>query len=67
MKYYIKHLYIRFHFNEIYNASITDADECVDHICQQKCIDDIGSYRCTCESGYSLNMDNYSCSGRPHT
>ena len=38
------------------------------HTCQQLCIDTYrtidGGYKCDCRSGYMLNSDNQTCSGR---
>nr|CAD7397575.1 unnamed protein product [Timema cristinae] len=38
-------------------------DECKDSsgICHQTCINNWGSYRCSCNSGYTLQHDNRSC------
>ena len=32
--------------------------------CQQACVNTNGSYYCDCQSGYSLNADNATCSGK---
>ena len=32
--------------------------------CSQNCNNTLGSYRCSCEEGYSLNFDQFSCSGK---
>ena len=46
--------------------SFTDRDECslnTDH-CEHNCINSVGSYTCTCDSGYELASDGLHCSGR---
>lgn len=41
-----------------------DIDECeVGGVCSQKCNNSIGSYTCSCFSGYQLNDDKTTCSG----
>ena len=42
-----------------------DLNECntASHGCQQKCINDHGSFSCACLNGYRLNNDNRTCSG----
>lgn len=44
---------------------VLDKDECKtpSHGCQQKCLNEHGSYSCTCLDGYQLNSDNKTCSG----
>lgn len=51
----IVHVYILFYFS--------DVDECLDGNgdCEHECINEIGSYRCACKSGYKLRMDNRTC------
>ena len=48
------------------HVSFTDIDECArdNGNCQQSCHNSVGSYRCTCASGYSLAPDSRSCAGR---
>ncbi|PIK51215.1 hypothetical protein BSL78_11875 [Apostichopus japonicus] len=48
----------------IHVDSTADYDECADpsaHLCQQKCLNIVGSYQCTCNSGYELLPDGYNC------
>lgn len=37
--------------------NVSDIDECTEYdaICDQRCDNIIGSYRCSCEDGYMLN------------
>lgn len=39
-----------------------DTDECP-AICEQICTDYVGSFNCSCNEGYSLDVDGYSCNG----
>ena len=32
--------------------------------CDQICNNTYGSYRCTCEEGYTLEFDGFNCSGK---
>ena len=45
---------------------ILDRDECKteSHGCQQKCVNEYGSYSCACLNGYKLNSDKKNCSGK---
>ena len=49
---------IAFYMNE-------DVNECTmgTSNCTQLCINNIGSYTCTCNSGYNLDADNHTCNG----
>ena len=40
-----------------------DIDECTDNLdrCVQVCTNEIGSYFCSCQSGYQLASDRYGC------
>ena len=46
-------------------AFLLDVDECSlnNGNCQQSCHNSVGSYRCTCASGYTLMADGRSCAG----
>ena len=53
------------YFSILYLLIVLDKDECrtQSHGCQQKCLNEHGSYSCTCLDGYKLNSDNKTCSG----
>lgn len=42
---------------------VTDIDECTRGIdgCNQTCTNEIGSYSCSCGSGYRLSFDRHGC------
>ncbi|KAL3868276.1 hypothetical protein ACJMK2_041103, partial [Sinanodonta woodiana] len=42
-------------------TSCVDFDECKANICQHKCINSDGSYKCSCFNGYVLDEDNKTC------
>ena len=45
----------------------SDFDECANsttHNCQQVCVNTVGSYSCSCHSGYEFNSDGKTCSGK---
>ena len=45
---------------------VTDSDECDrrgDEICEQICINIVGSYRCGCRQSYVLTSDGITCKG----
>lgn len=44
---------------------ISDNDECSDSIvvCDQVCVNEIGSFHCECESGFSLSNNGITCKG----
>ena len=48
---------------------LIDINECNDtelvHQCDHTCINTIGSYTCTCNSGYDLDVDGRTCNGMP--
>nr|XP_030689846.1 von Willebrand factor C and EGF domain-containing protein isoform X3 [Globicephala melas] len=39
----------------------TDTDECLGTPCQQRCKNSIGSYRCSCRTGFHLHGNRHSC------
>ena len=43
----------------------TDIDECGlgTHQCAQNCSNTVGSYTCSCQTGYTLNADGQHCDG----
>ena len=47
---------------------IKDIDECANmtlaSLCSQRCINNIGSYECQCNSGYELAGDKRTCNGK---
>ncbi|KAI8507142.1 hypothetical protein Bbelb_155810 [Branchiostoma belcheri] len=45
----------------------TDVDECVagNGGCEQFCTNTIGSFNCSCATGFTLNVDQITCSGMP--
>ena len=45
--------------------TISDNDECSNsnHGCEHICVNELGSYRCSCRNGYQLGVDGKSCLG----
>ena len=45
---------------------VTDIDECTEGTdrCSQNCHNTVGSYTCSCNTGYRLNADGVTCDGR---
>ena len=41
-----------------------DIDECQNKPCDHKCYNQYGSYRCGCNSGFTLADDGRTCTGR---
>ncbi|XP_073869583.1 von Willebrand factor C and EGF domain-containing protein isoform X16 [Macaca fascicularis] len=39
----------------------TDTDECLGTPCQQRCKNSIGSYKCSCRTGFHLHGNRHSC------
>ena len=50
----------------IHCPSPTDINECLNGVanCHQVCVNDVGTYHCACFSGFELNTDNTTCSGK---
>ena len=48
------------------NFFVLDNNECntLIHGCEQKCLNNHGNYTCACFSGYQLNSDQRTCSGK---
>lgn len=46
-------------------AMTVDEDQCAENNggCQQNCLNEIPGYNCSCEPGYTLNEDGFSCDG----
>ena len=44
----------------------SDVNECTDNNggCEHSCVNNEGSYSCSCKSGYSLNSNGKNCSGK---
>ena len=42
-----------------------DVNECIEDVdsCAQICTDTLGSYTCSCRSGYRLASDDHQCNG----
>ena len=75
---YFKHLFCciiiytisLFYIIILYYYTILDVNECIlpssdpmKHLCGQQCINLEGTYRCTCEEGFILDDDGYTCNG----
>jgi fibulin 1/2 len=52
-------------FTVTVNQTYADVDECADGIseCDQTCHNNIGSYTCSCDAGFTLNDDRLHCDG----
>ena len=46
----------------------SDINECnsTNGGCEQLCVNDIASFHCECNTGYMLDDNGYSCSGKYH-
>ena len=44
----------------------TDINECETNNgrCNQTCVNEIGSFHCECDTGYTLNADGLGCTGK---
>ena len=43
---------------------LSDDDECTfSNLCAQKCVNSVGSFECSCYSGYKLEADKLDCVG----
>ena len=40
---------------------IPDIDECTRSVCSQDCSNEIGSYTCSCYTGFQLDADRVTC------
>ena len=45
---------------------LSDDNECTndDHSCEHNCHNTDGSYICSCNTGYSLSSNGFSCNGK---
>lgn len=48
-------------------CSLVDTDECLGTPCQQRCKNSLGSYRCSCRTGFHLHGNRHSCVGKGRT
>ena len=46
-------------------SALVDINECAEgtHQCDQNCHNNVGSYACSCNTGYRLNSDDRACDG----
>ena len=46
-------------------GSFSDIDECKEDTdgCEQRCVNDPGTFHCDCDPGYTLRSDNKACQG----
>lgn len=47
-----------------YSADVNECRSTTTNQCQQNCTNTVGSYTCTCHTGYRLNGDGRTCSGK---
>lgn len=52
-----------------YLQPLTDINECntSNGGCNQTCVNEIGSFHCECDSGYTLDSDGFGCTGKMKT
>ena len=45
---------------------LLDIDECGEHVsgCNQHCVNTVGSYYCSCYTGFQINVDQHTCFGK---
>ena len=48
--------------HHFFTSDINECDLGID-LCTQTCLNTIGSYTCSCRSGYRLDRDGYTCNG----
>ena len=51
-------------FQSLFETDIHECNE-MTHRCQHNCMNNAGSYTCSCMTGYTLSSDTYSCIGKP--
>ncbi|BFZ01255.1 hypothetical protein BsWGS_04294 [Bradybaena similaris] len=64
-----RHLYVKFVSSKYHQRSgffarfVKEVDECrtSDHDCEHNCVNTLGSYYCTCRSGFQLHSDGKRC------
>ena len=48
-------------FSDFKPLYFSDIDECSQKHCDQVCVNTPGSYKCFCDQGYELDIDDRSC------
>lgn len=53
----------------MFSCIFTDINECTEHVsgCSQECVNNNGSYTCSCYTGYTLNSNGKKCDGTDQT
>ena len=59
-------------YHDTYNVSCicitVDIDECAENgACDHNCTNTVGSFNCSCNSGYELDDNGRNCNGKPCT
>ena len=56
-------------YTRFFSLFIPDIDECSEGTdnCSQLCNNTVGSYQCSCNTGFILDSDQHTCNGRPNT